>query len=195
MPAVVDVIKDPRFVKLLNETIHQTEDLRGKLNDPGLDDNDRKALKLDLQSHAARKLLHKGLQNLQDREQQKQAEPAYNWFVLDSNGLFLAREPARPLSIGENFAWRTYFHGGLRDCDGLQDYLNEAAGKHLVEAHLSAAFDSVQAFILYRSDESLPHCEYPCNILSPDISHTSSRDGVDRCVPMLFRSTADDSVL
>lgn len=38
----------------------------------------------------------------------------YSWFALSANGIQLARSPALG-SIGHNFAWRSYFHGGPTD--------------------------------------------------------------------------------
>ncbi len=140
--AVGNVAKDPTFLKLLVETLRETKELRDKLNDLTLDskDKEKEHFKGQLQQHADRKALQNGLKKLLKR--QNQAAPVNNWFVLDSRGLFLAREPAAPSSIGKNFAWRTYFHGGTRDYEDLQDYLNNAADKHVTKPHLSAAFDS-----------------------------------------------------
>ena len=141
--AVVAVAQDRILLKLWADTIRETMDLRGKLNDPDLDPQDRKKLKADLRSHDVREQLQERLKEL--RKLQNRAEPVYNWFLLDSKGLLVAREPARPEFIGDNFAWRTYFHGGDRDYDDLQDYLNNAAGEHVRKPHLSAALESPSA--------------------------------------------------
>ena len=138
---VATVAEDPTFLERLAETIRETKELRKKLNDPTLDAEDKPDLKKQLQQNAARMKLQEWLE-LRNSHKSK-AVPVNNWFVLDSKGLFLARSPAAPLSsIGKNFAWRTYFHGGTRDYDSLQDYLKYAADEHVTEPHLSAALNS-----------------------------------------------------
>jgi hypothetical protein len=60
-----------------------------------------------------------GLQNWLDQRRQQYLETtsARAWFVLDAQGRMLAVSPLAPSRhvIGENFAWRSYFHGGKRD--------------------------------------------------------------------------------
>ena len=134
--------EDPQIRRLLKQTIDETKDLRDKLNNPDYFlHTDRDEWKRQLRNHPIRILLQQQLQKLQNG--QNQADPVNNWFVLDSKGLFLARSPVDPLSsIGKNFAWRTYFHGGDQDFDNLQDYLKYAAGEHVSEPHLSATLHS-----------------------------------------------------
>ena len=137
---VGNVAKDPRLLELLEKTILETKDLRDKLNVPKLGAEDKKRLKDQLQQHASRKELQQHLRELV--KEQNQAAPVHNWFVLDSKGLLLAREEASRLVIGENYARRTYFHGGTRDYKDLQDYLDNAADNHVNKPHLSAALKS-----------------------------------------------------
>jgi predicted Ser/Thr protein kinase len=141
---IADASEDPTIRRLLKKTIDETKDLRDKLNNPKfLHHRDREEWKRQLGEHPTRILLQQQLQLL--REDHKQAEPIHNWFVLDPEGLLLAREPAEPSFIGDNFAWRTYFHGGDRDYDNFQDYLNNAAGEHVKKPDLSATLESPSA--------------------------------------------------
>ena len=111
-----------------------------KLNNPNLRRTDRKEWKRQFRKHPTRILLQQQLQVL--RNGQNQTEPIHNWFLLDSKGLLLAQDPAAPLSIGKNFAWRTYFHSGNRDYKDLQDYLNNVADEHVTKPQLSATLRS-----------------------------------------------------
>ena len=68
------------------------------------------------------------------------APPAASWFVTDERGTHLAsafQGDARP-TIGENYAWRTYFHGGPLD---YEDRTHMPEGP-IGEVHLSAVFRS-----------------------------------------------------
>ena len=99
-------------------------------------------MSLYFQQHPARMKLQEWLELRNEME--TDAQPVVNWFVLDSKGLLLARAPVNPVdpsTIGNNYARRTYFHGGPGDYKDLQDYLNSGA-EPLTRTHLSAAFES-----------------------------------------------------
>ena len=42
-----------------------------------------------------------------------------SWFFCDANGVSTVRVPEKAATIGKNFAWRSYFHGGPRDMTRL----------------------------------------------------------------------------
>ncbi|MGC4002029.1 MAG: hypothetical protein QM811_02320 [Pirellulales bacterium] len=61
-----------------------------------------------------------------------------SWFVTDKRGLQIARSPESN-TIGQNYAWRNYFHGESADHD--REW-RPAADKHIREPHLSAVYRS-----------------------------------------------------
>jgi serine/threonine protein kinase len=93
--------------------------------------------------HPARQPLQRWLERVvHDEPPPKSA----SWVILDSTGTSLARVPeirtATPtenVTIGENWSWRTYFHGGNED---LHRTYRAEAGAHITEPKLSAVFRS-----------------------------------------------------
>ncbi len=61
-----------------------------------------------------------------------------SWFFCDRRGLSTVRVP-RSETIGKDYTWRSYFHGGPRD---YQPQWRPAEGEHLEETTLSAVFRS-----------------------------------------------------
>jgi hypothetical protein len=64
----------------------------------------------------------------------------FAWFVMLPDGLQIARNPERhggENTIGENYSWRAYFHGGPAD---MPDHWRAAAGERLTKAQLSPPF-------------------------------------------------------
>lgn len=68
--------------------------------------------------------------------------PAFAWFVQLPDGLQIARNPdaqGGEKTIGRNYAWRAYYHGGPQD---FPDTWRAAADQHVQKTHLSPAFVS-----------------------------------------------------
>lgn len=68
--------------------------------------------------------------------------PNFAWFVQLPDGLQIARNPlvsGGEKTIGRNYAWRAYFHGGAQD---FADDWRPTAGEHVASTHLSPAFVS-----------------------------------------------------
>ncbi|QDT00655.1 protein kinase domain-containing protein [Adhaeretor mobilis] len=63
--------------------------------------------------------------------------PAESWFVNCSNGIQVARFPSKD-SIGKNFAYRNYFHGGSVDLSEEE----AKRAKPLIDPKLSAVYES-----------------------------------------------------
>jgi C4-dicarboxylate-specific signal transduction histidine kinase len=63
-----------------------------------------------------------GLQSWLDRAGGAVPIEVFAWFILDDQGTQLARSPQGE-SIGRNYAWRTYFHGGARDFVDYAEYI------------------------------------------------------------------------
>ncbi len=135
--AVEEMAGSARFESLLEETIDDPEivDLRRQLNSTHLDAEARDALRARLIDHPARKKLQERLQDLLHDE----SEPdVASWFVTDPEGMQLARAPEHS-TVGDNFSWRTYFHGGN------EDYAEDWRAKpndHITKPNLSSVFFS-----------------------------------------------------
>ena len=67
----------------------------------------------------------------------------FAWFVQDAEGMQIARAPIGGDNIGQNYAWRTYFHGGARDYRSFNEYLDKAPGHRVTQTHLSDDFRTV----------------------------------------------------
>jgi hypothetical protein len=65
-------------------------------------------------------------------------EEVASWFFCDRRGLSTVRLPPSE-TIARNYAWRSYFHGGVRD---YPPQWRPAEGEHLEHAKLSAVFRS-----------------------------------------------------
>lgn len=152
----VELLSDERpFQDLLAETLADEElgALRAKLSDPALDESELEPLRDEFLAHPTRRAL-------QDRLEELLVDPdrprVASWFVNDPNGLQLARAPvigsdrdpnrdapqgAEPprTTIGKNYAWRTYFHGGPEDRPA--DW-RPTGGEHVAHTRLSAVFRS-----------------------------------------------------
>jgi len=135
--AVEEMAVSPRFQALLESALDDPEmsELRMLLNNPHTDSAAREALRLRLVASPARRPLQERLERLL---QEDGPQDVASWFVTDPSGLQLARAPEYS-TVGENFSWRTYFHGGQEDYPkdwraGPQD--------HITSTNLSAVFFS-----------------------------------------------------
>lgn len=61
-----------------------------------------------------------------------------SWFFCDANGVSIVRSPESE-TIGKNYAWRSFFHGGPRD---LEKTWRPPLGEHISATRLSAVFRS-----------------------------------------------------
>ncbi len=62
-----------------------------------------------------------------------------SWFITDSRGVQVARWYASDVTLGHDYGWRTYFHGGPSD---QADEWRPAPDLHLDRTQLSAAYHS-----------------------------------------------------
>ena len=109
--------------------------MAAQLGDPARQNPDPETLN-QLQSHP----LRKAIQHWTARLPLAGDRPAFAWFVLQSAGLQIARHPEAEggeKTIGENYAWRAYFHGGERD---RERSWRASQGQHLRGSHLSPPF-------------------------------------------------------
>ena len=92
-----------------------------------------------------REYLNQRLQFYLRSDQEKGLQPRFaSLFALDAAGTIVAvaydNPSIRSQSVGKNFAYRTYFHGGPNDQANKQIRPPEVS--HIESAHLSAAFQS-----------------------------------------------------
>ncbi len=146
---IIDASKDLTIRELLKKTSDETKELRDNLNNPKfLHHRDREEWRRQLVEHPTRMLLQHQLQRLRQGDQE--AKPNYNWLVLDSKGLQIARDPALSNEfIGVSFSRRAYFHGGERDYDSLLAYIDNAKGEHVKTTHLSPTLESPAGGLLW----------------------------------------------
>jgi hypothetical protein len=104
-----------------------------ELNRPDLDEDRRDLLRQSLKASPI-------IQTVQQQlESQSRSRPGvFGWFVLERDGLQIARTPMNT-TVGQNYAWRAYFHGGRLDFSSQQQYLasEKSTLRHTV---LSPAF-------------------------------------------------------
>jgi serine/threonine protein kinase len=135
--AVEEMAGSSRFENLLETALNDPEmaELRRQLSDPQLSESMREQLRARLVAHPARRALQ---QRLQDLLQDPDEPDVASWFVTDPDGLQLARAPEHA-TVGDNFSWRTYFHGGSQDYP--EDW-RAKPGEHIKKTSLSAVFYS-----------------------------------------------------
>ena len=112
--AVDRVAADPSFVEIVVRTCDRLAPTLTALSDPEKPDTLLAPLRVTFRQAAARQeLQHRVDQLLHDSHLPRVA----SWFVCDAHGTHIAGAFNRPISptVGNNFAYRTYCHGGLRD--------------------------------------------------------------------------------
>lgn len=138
--AVERVAEDPEFQKLIVETIEHPElaPLMKKLSDPSA----MQAMQSDRErfiKHEAREKLQKRVETLMS---DKHKPHAASWFATSADGLQIAsvfEGDINSSSLGQNFAWRTYFHGGR---DDMPKELRPPEVAHIQDTSLSALYQS-----------------------------------------------------
>lgn len=156
--AVEQVANSPQFHRLIAEKL-QTEpmqDLLGKLSDPQWarrrDDPEWRKLAEQFVHHPVRKELEAEFQELipswmtlPNGKRQDDGEQVASWFFVDAHGVSTIRLPvpddAEMNTVGMNFAWRSFFHGGDYDKDRV--WRPPPGYKLLRETRLSAVFQSL----------------------------------------------------
>jgi hypothetical protein len=117
---------------------------------------EREVLRQELLDNQARSNLEDYLQQKLDHDGVKVA----SWLVTDARGLQLARVPSNRVNIGENFGWRTYFHGGPKERNPAW---RPGPNDHVPQTQLSAMFQSTSSNLwvigistpIYRNQEFL----------------------------------------
>ena len=125
---ISDALADPELNELL-----------ARLADPNIDPDERESLRKRFLANPARRKLQREFESLLPATMLPSGEEEVaSWFFCDAGGVSTVRVP-EGRTIGKNFAWRSYFHGGPKD---LADYWRPAAGEHLEQTTLSDVFRS-----------------------------------------------------
>jgi eukaryotic-like serine/threonine-protein kinase len=126
--AIKDAMGKPEFKRLVEQ-----------LNDPNIAEDDRDTAVDKFRDNADRKELQRVFASLiPPMDRPRDEEEAASWFFCDAQGLSIVHVP-QSRTIGTNYAWRSFFHGGLRDMD---ETWRPEPGGHLKGTTLSAVFRS-----------------------------------------------------
>ncbi len=135
--AVERVANHPEFIRLARENARDPDllPLRAELNAVVPNNTEVEPVREVFRAHPARQPLQTWLEQLLADE----LEPSVaSWFVNGPQGLQQARAPVQ-LTIGKNFAWRSYFQGGAND---LPSDWRPQPGEHIRKTQLSTIFRS-----------------------------------------------------
>ncbi len=126
--AIQNALDQPEFKKLVTQ-----------LGDPKLSEEQQQSLREEFRDNPQRKKLQRAFASLIPATMRpREEEEVASWFFCDAQGLSMVRVP-ESRTIGKNFAWRSYFHGGPRD---MNESWRLQSGAQLSAANLSAVFRS-----------------------------------------------------
>jgi eukaryotic-like serine/threonine-protein kinase len=138
---VEQVADSNRFRDAFKEAMDKPEfkSLITQLGDPKLTDDERDTLREKFRDNPERKSLQRIFSRLiPSMYRPREDEEVASWFFCDAQGISVVRVP-ESRTIGRDYAWRSFFHGGLRDMDELW---RPEAGKNMESTTLSAVFRS-----------------------------------------------------
>jgi len=137
--AVRHMAESQEFIGALTEALANPEiaELLSKLSDPQRDEAELEQLRKEFRRHKVRETLRKKFVAWIPPEMLP-PDAVASWFFCDANGLSVVREPPSQ-TIGKDYAWRSYFHGGPAD---EEKTWRPAEGEHLDKIRLSAVFRS-----------------------------------------------------
>ncbi len=147
--AVRHMAAQPTLRRALAETLAKPEmaELLRKLADPNLDEADAERLREEFRNHPDRLALEKQFIESIPSGMAPAAEDGKevaSWFFCDPGGVSTIRlptpKPPRQTTVGNNYAWRSYFHGGPEDL--ADHHWRPSPGEHLQTTTLSAVFQS-----------------------------------------------------
>jgi eukaryotic-like serine/threonine-protein kinase len=135
--AVEEVAASYRFQTLLAAALDDPGlvELARQMDDPHLTGQRREAVREQFRAIPARQPLQQRLNELLADPDEVQVE---SWFVNGPTGIQLARAPEEK-TVGDNYSWRTYFHGGAED--HALDW-RAAADDHIAKTNLSTVYYS-----------------------------------------------------
>jgi hypothetical protein len=135
--AVEEVAANYRFQALVDAALVNPElaELRRRLNDPNLTTAEHEQAREAFRAAPERQALQARLNELLADSDKVQVE---SWFVNAPDGMQLGRAPEEK-TVGENYGWRTYFHGGVED---HPQTWRPGENDHIAGTHLSAVYYS-----------------------------------------------------
>jgi hypothetical protein len=145
--AVEQVARSKRLREAVARSLAKPEvvEILGKLSDPARAESELEPLRRQFLEHADRRAFQKefdamipGWMRPAEGNGKDEAEEVASWFFCDTNGVSTARVP-ESTTLGRNYAWRSFFHGGARD---LEKTVRPGTGGHLKATMLSAVFQS-----------------------------------------------------
>lgn len=155
--AVDSVARDHTFDQLVARTCDQLQPTLLELADPARSEEQIEPICIRFRQASARQDLQRRVEHLLNDPQLPRVA---SWFVCDANGTHVAGAFNRPISptIGRNFAYRTYCHGGKRDLPNHS--ARPLPHQHVQQTQLSAPLRSAATNTLkiavstplYRSD-------------------------------------------
>ena len=125
---------------LANRELHR---LLVELGDPNRDEADLESLRNQFRENPTRQDLQNELMalipaSLRPSQKGNDKDEVASWFFCDANGVSTARVPEGP-TIGKNYAWRSFFHGGPAD---MPETWRPKPDHHLRATTLSDVFQS-----------------------------------------------------
>lgn len=138
---VEQVASSDRFRAAYMEAMEKPEfkAVVAQLHDPKLSDEDRETAREKFRDNPDRIRLQKMFTRLiPPIYRPREDEEVASWFFCDAQGLSVVRVP-EGRTIGRDYSWRSFFHGGLRDMD---ESWRPEPGIHIKTTTLSAVFRS-----------------------------------------------------
>ena len=109
-----------------------------QLSDPELTPEDAEKLRKQFRDHPDRKAIQDLFNDLVPSDMRPRDEERSSWFFCDARGISTARVPEGK-TLGKDYAWRSYFHGGPRD---EEPTWRPSPDQYLRNTKLSAVFRS-----------------------------------------------------
>jgi len=141
LSAVEQMAQSEALRRLLAQYLSQSEVQQrlARLNDSGLDAQQWETLRAAFRDDPQRQMVQKQFYRfLPDKMVPEKGEDSASWFFCDARGTAVLRI-GQGDTIGRNFAWRSYFHGGPSD---MPENWRPEPGQHIRRAKISAVFQS-----------------------------------------------------
>ena len=141
LSAVEQMAQSEALRRLLAQYLSQSEVQQrlARLNDSGLDAQQWETLRAAFRDDPQRQMVQKQFYRfLPEKMVPEKGEDSASWFFCDVRGTAVLRI-GQGDTIGRNFAWRSYFHGGPSD---MPENWRPEPGQHIRRAKISAVFQS-----------------------------------------------------
>ncbi|MCC6123449.1 MAG: protein kinase [Pirellulales bacterium] len=138
---VEQVAGDDRLLEALKAAFENPElrEMSAKLGDPKISEAEKQSLREKFRDNPDRKKLQKSFSALiPPSVRPRSEEEVQSWFFCDAQGISTVRVPEGS-TLGKDFAWRSFFHGGPRD---RAESWRPEPGKNLRATAISAVFRS-----------------------------------------------------